>query len=108
MRPACHPRRAVDNGEGLVDLNACKAPGHRAPASPGLTDQGSTCTQTEGQQLRAVLIADKVPVFKAEVPMLVAFKKASAEGKTVADIRNRNAWRAGKAYRSVRKEIVEG
>jgi chromosome partitioning protein len=49
--------------------------------------------QTEGQQLRAALIADKVPFFKAEVPMLVAFKKASAEGKTVADIRNRNVAR---------------
>jgi chromosome partitioning protein len=55
-----------------------------------------------------VLIADKVPVFKAEVPMLVAFKKASAEGKTVADIGNRNAWRAWKAYRSLGKDIVDG
>jgi chromosome partitioning protein len=55
-----------------------------------------------------VLIADKVPIFMADVPMLVAFKKASAEGKTVADIRNRNAWRAWKAYRSGGKEIVEG
>jgi chromosome partitioning protein len=64
--------------------------------------------QTEGQQLRTALIADKIPVFKAEIPMLVAFKKASAEGKTVADISDRNAWRAWRAYRSVGKEIIDG
>ena len=65
--------------------------------------------QSEGHQLRAGLLADNIPVFKAEIPMLVAFKKASAEGKTVADIRSdRNAWRAWKAYRSVGKEITGG
>lgn len=63
--------------------------------------------QTEGQQLRGGLIADRIPVFKAEIPMLVAFKKASAEGKTVDDLKgDRNAWRAWRAYRSVGEEIT--
>jgi len=65
--------------------------------------------QTEGQQLRAALVADRIPVFKAEIPLLVAFKKASAEGKTAADLKgDRNAWRAWRAYRSVGKEIIDG
>jgi chromosome partitioning protein len=44
--------------------------------------------QTDGQQLRAGLIADKIPVFKAEIPLLVAFKKASAAGTTVDQLKN--------------------
>lgn len=38
--------------------------------------------ETEGPQFREALVADGIPVFKAEIPLLVAFKKASAEGTT--------------------------
>ena len=65
--------------------------------------------QTEGQQLRAGLVADAIPVFKADIPLLVAFKKASAAGTTVDQLKNdRNARRAWIAYRSVGEEITHG
>jgi chromosome partitioning protein len=65
--------------------------------------------QTEGQQLRAGLLTDNIPVFEAEIPLLVAFKKASAAGTTVDQLRaDRNARRAWIAYRSVGEEITRG
>lgn len=65
--------------------------------------------QTEGRQLRDALIADGIPIFKAEIPLLVAFKKASAEGTTVATIKgDRNAWRACLSYRAAGREIIDG
>jgi chromosome partitioning protein len=64
--------------------------------------------QTEGQQLRAGL-ANSVPAFEAEIPLLVAFKKASAAGATVDQLKSdRNARRAWIAYRSVGQEITHG
>jgi chromosome partitioning protein len=65
--------------------------------------------QTEGHQLRAGLLADKIPVFEAEIPLLVAFKKASAAGTTVEQLKaDRNARRAWIAYRSIGEEITNG
>jgi chromosome partitioning protein len=65
--------------------------------------------QTEGQQLRAGLIADGIPVFGAEIPLLVAFKKASAAGTTVDQLKSdRNARRAWISYRSIGEEIIHG
>lgn len=49
--------------------------------------------QNEGEQLRAGLTG--IPVFKAEIPFLVAYKKASAAGTTVDELKSdRNARRA--------------
>ena len=63
--------------------------------------------QTEGEQLRARLVADKIPVFEADIPFLVAFKKASAAGTTVDQLKgDRNARRAWIAYRSIGEEIT--
>lgn len=65
--------------------------------------------QTEGQQLRGALLADNIPVFEAEVSFLVAFKKASAGGTTVDQLKaDGNARRAWIAYRSVGEEITDG
>ena len=36
--------------------------------------------RTDGAQLRAMLVQHDIPVFTAEIPNLVAFDKASAEG----------------------------
>jgi len=64
--------------------------------------------RTEGDQLRASLIENNIPVFRAEIPMLVAFHKASAEGVPVSDVKDdRNAARAWEAYESAGKEIVK-
>lgn len=63
--------------------------------------------RTEGDQLRASLIENGIPVFKAEIPMLVAFHKASAEGVPVSGVKDdRNAARAWDAYESAGKEIT--
>jgi chromosome partitioning protein len=65
--------------------------------------------QTEGQQLRASLKEAGIPLFKAEIPLLVAYRKASAEGITAGAVKgDRNARRAWLAYEKVGKEIVRG
>src|SRR5271170_1949497 len=52
--------------------------------------------QTEGAQLRESLLAAGVPVFKSDIPLLVAYKKASADGVTAKEVRGdanaRRAW----------------
>ncbi len=63
--------------------------------------------QTEGQQLRNDLIATHIPLFSAEIPLLVAYRKASSDGMTARDVRgDENARRAWLAYERVGKEIV--
>jgi chromosome partitioning protein len=64
--------------------------------------------RTEGDQLRASLIENGIPVFLTEIPMLVAFHKASAQGVPVSQADDRNALRAGSAYESAGKEITNG
>jgi len=65
--------------------------------------------QTEGAQLRASLKQAGIPLFKSEIPLLVAYRKASAEGVCVRDVKgDRNARRAWLAYERVGKEIVNG
>jgi len=50
-----------------------------------------------------------IPVFKAEIPLLVAYRKASAEGITARGVRGEaNAWRVSLAYEKVGREIVNG
>jgi chromosome partitioning protein len=65
--------------------------------------------QTEGQQLRASLKEAGIPLFKSEIPLLVAYRKASADGLSVRDVKgDRNARRAWLAYERVGREIVNG
>jgi chromosome partitioning protein len=65
--------------------------------------------QTEGKQLRASLKEAGVPVFKAEIPLLVAYRKASADGITAREVKgDANARRAWLAYERVGKEIIHG
>jgi len=65
--------------------------------------------QTEGAQLRASLREARIPVFKSEIPLLVAYRKASADGVTARDVKgDRNARRAWLAYEKVGREIVNG
>ena len=65
--------------------------------------------QTEGAQLRASLVEHEIPVFKTEIPLLVAYRKASAEGVIVSALRDdRNASRAWEAYAAAGKELING
>jgi cellulose biosynthesis protein BcsQ len=51
----------------------------------------------------------KIPVFKAEIPLLVAYRKASAEGVTEREVKgDANARRAWLAYERIGREIVNG
>lgn len=77
----------------------------RPQASSRPADQGATPPQNEGEQLRAGLTG--IPVFKPEIPFLVAYKKASAAGTTVNELKSdRNARRAWISYRSIGEEIL--
>ena len=65
--------------------------------------------RTEGQQLRSMLVGEKISVFTAEIPRLAAFEKAAAEGVPVYSVKDdRNAARAWEAYEAVGKEITHG
>ena len=65
--------------------------------------------QTEGAQLRASLKEHGIPVFKSEIPLLVAYRKASAEGVIVSSLKeDRNAKRAWEVYKEVGEEILHG
>jgi chromosome partitioning protein len=65
--------------------------------------------QTEGMQLRASLKEAGIPVFITEIPLLVAYRKASAEGVTAKEVKgDANARRAWLAYEKVGKEITNG
>jgi chromosome partitioning protein len=65
--------------------------------------------RTEGQQLRDMLIAEGIPVFKTEIPRLAAFEKAAAEGVPVYGVKDdRNAARAWATYEAAGKEIMNG
>jgi chromosome partitioning protein len=69
----------------------------KAPPSP----------QTAALKLREELQVDNIPLFKTDIPLLAAFKKASAQGTTVAPVKaDRNAWKGAMAYRRVGMEIV--
>jgi chromosome partitioning protein len=61
----------------------------------------------EADKLRAALKASDYPVFKAQIPFLGAFHKASTEGTTAAAVKDdRNAKRAWKSYTDAGAEIM--
>lgn len=63
---------------------------------------------TDAQQLRDMLVSQKVPVFETEIPRTKAFDKAAAEGVVVYDIKGERAARAWAAYEAAGKEIMNG
>jgi chromosome partitioning protein len=63
--------------------------------------------RTDGDQLRAMLVENDIAVFKAEIPRLVAFEKAAAEGVPVYNIADERAARAWQAYEAAGKEITD-
>jgi chromosome partitioning protein len=62
--------------------------------------------RTDGDQLRAMLIENSIPVFTAEIPRLVAFEKAATDGVPVYAVKDARAERAWKSYQSAGKEIT--
>jgi chromosome partitioning protein len=62
--------------------------------------------RTEGDQLRAMLAENEIPVFKTEIPRLAAFEKAAAEGVPVYDVKDDRAARAWTSYEAAGKEIA--
>lgn len=59
-----------------------------------------------GRKARKTLQDHELPIFKTEIPLLIAFEKASENGLTVKDYndyRSRQAWRK---YEAVGKEIL--
>lgn len=62
--------------------------------------------QDEAYELRKLLTAAKIPLFKSEIPYLKCFKKAFTAGVSVRDVDDRRAGHAWQAYYSVGKEIL--
>lgn len=63
--------------------------------------------ETDGPQLRAVLMAENIPVFNAEIPRLKSFERAASEGVPVfqvqGDVRAKRAW---ESYEATGKEMI--
>lgn len=55
-----------------------------------------------------MLVQNDIPVFAAEVPNLVAFDKASAEGVLVSAVHDARAKRGWEACEAAGKEIYHG
>ena len=88
----------------LAKLQALKHTRHRV-----LMTMVPPKPRTDGQQLRAMLVEQAVPVFEAEIPRLAAFEKASSEGIPVYGVKDdRNAGRAWEAYLAAGKEVTRG
>ena len=61
--------------------------------------------EPEGPQLRKELLAQKIPLFRVDIPRLKAFEKAAATGRTVNEVDDPRALRAWKAYETAGKEL---
>jgi len=59
----------------------------------------------DGELLRASLIKQRIPIFKSEIPQLVAFDRASEQGVPVYEIKDERAARAWQSYENAGKEI---
>jgi chromosome partitioning protein len=62
----------------------------------------------EATELREAIAETGVRVFTTEIPDLVAFDKASAQGVPVYDVDDRRAARAWEAFEALGKEITNG
>ncbi|MGI0481783.1 ParA family protein [Geminocystis sp. CENA526] len=63
---------------------------------------------TNSKTAKLFLEKENLPVFKTEIPLLIAFEKASQNGKTVKDYSDSRAKQAWKQYEAVGKEILKG
>lgn len=70
-----------------------------------LLTQVDSRTKT-GREARKVLEELKLPIFKREIPRLVAFERASQQGVIVKDCGDSRADYAWNCYRAVGKEIL--
>jgi chromosome partitioning protein len=61
--------------------------------------------ESEGQQLRAELTAQGIPLFAVDIPRLKAFEKAAAAGVPVYGVKDVRAKRAWEAYEAAGKEL---
>lgn len=64
--------------------------------------------QNDGEILRKMLVAAKVPLFKSEIPLLKSFEKAAAQGVPVSEVADPRAARAWESYEAAGKEIMHG
>ena len=62
----------------------------------------------EAIELREAIAETGARVFTTEIPDLVAFDKASAQGVPVYDVDDRRAARAWEAFEALGKEITNG
>lgn len=62
--------------------------------------------EPEGQQLRAELTAQGIPLFAVDIPRLKAYEKAAAAGVPVRDVDDPRAKRAWEAYEATGKELL--
>jgi chromosome partitioning protein len=70
-----------------------------------LLTQVDSRTKT-GREARAILEEAKLPLFKAEIPLLVAFERSSSRGVVVRDYLDPRAQLGWAKYQSVGKEIL--
>lgn len=63
--------------------------------------------EDEAGELRKLLTAAGIPLFKAEIPYLKCFKKAFTQGVIVRDVPDLRAARAWRAYQLIGKEIIQ-
>ncbi|MBL1209757.1 ParA family protein [Geminocystis sp. GBBB08] len=61
---------------------------------------------TNSKTAKQFLSKDNLPLFKTEIPLLIAFERASQNGKTVKDYNDSRAKQAWKQYAAVGKEIL--
>jgi chromosome partitioning protein len=60
----------------------------------------------DGDEARAMLLEQQVPLFKVSIPRLVAFQKAGLEGGLVREVDDPRASQAWDAYERVGKELL--
>jgi len=60
----------------------------------------------DGEEARALLLANSLPVFKTEIPRLVAFQKAALAGVPVHKVKDPRAGTAGSSYELLGREVL--
>jgi chromosome partitioning protein len=60
-----------------------------------------------GREARAILNEHKLPIFKSEIPLLVAFERASQKGVVIKDYSDPRAHSGWLSYQAVGKEILK-
>lgn len=61
----------------------------------------------DGDEARASLVAQHIPLFDASIPRLAAFGKAALAGIVVSEVHDRRAARGWDAYRLVGEELLQ-